>query len=250
MEKFSLKWNDFHSNVSKSFQSLRNREDFSDVTLVGDDFKQVTAHKVILASCSGYFNKILNNISKNSHPVLCIDGIDSTDIQNVLDYIYNGEIKIYQEDIERFFTLAQKLKLEGIPEQDISLNDYNTENKAEPSWEESVAELTDLKKIEVFQKTKSRKKQELRKERNMISLLPGDIDTIEKLIEKVDESYSKDESGSFCCHFCSYQGRCSDHIKKHVETHFDGLALNCDQCGKTYRSRDSLRHHKRRFHTD
>ena len=124
MEKFSLKWNDYQSNVSKTFSQLRYKEDFCDVTLVGDDFKQVTAHKVILASCSGYFNKILNNISKNSHPVLCIDGIDSTDIQNVLDYIYNGEIKIYQEDIERFFTLAQKLKLEGIPGQEISLNNY------------------------------------------------------------------------------------------------------------------------------
>ena len=250
MEKFSLKWNDYQSNLSKTFSLLRYKEDFCDVTLVGNDFKQVTAHKVILASCSEYFNKILNNNSKHSHPVLCMEGIDFKDIQNVLDYIYNGEIKIYQEDIERFFTIAQKLKLEGIPEQENSLNDYNTENKAEPTWEESVAELTDLKKIESFRKTKSRKKQELRKERNMISLLPGDFDTIEKLNEQVEKSYSKDESGFFCCHFCSYQGRFSDHIKKHVETHFDGLALNCDQCGKTYRSRDSLRHHKRRFHTD
>ena len=57
MEKFSLKWNDFHSNVSKSFQSLRNKEDFSDVTLVGDDFKQIAAHKIILSSCSAQWAK-------------------------------------------------------------------------------------------------------------------------------------------------------------------------------------------------
>ena len=55
MEKFSLKWNDYQSNASKSFQSLRHKEDFCDVTLVGDDYKQVQAHKVILSACSPFF---------------------------------------------------------------------------------------------------------------------------------------------------------------------------------------------------
>ena len=42
-EIFSLKWNDFHSNVSKSFKTLRNEEYLQDVTLVGDDDFQVKA---------------------------------------------------------------------------------------------------------------------------------------------------------------------------------------------------------------
>ena len=41
-EKFCLKWNDFHTNVSKSFSRLRNENDFYDVTLVSDDQKQVS----------------------------------------------------------------------------------------------------------------------------------------------------------------------------------------------------------------
>ena len=68
MEKFSLRWNDYQSNASKSFQSLRHKEDFCDVTLVGDDYKQVTAHKVILSSCSEYFDNILSNSKKHAHP--------------------------------------------------------------------------------------------------------------------------------------------------------------------------------------
>ena len=46
MEKFNLKWNDCASNVHKLFQNLRTEEDFFDVTLLQDDFRQVTAHKV------------------------------------------------------------------------------------------------------------------------------------------------------------------------------------------------------------
>ena len=44
-EKFSLKWNDFHSNVSKSFELLRNEEYLQDVTLVSDDGHHISAHK-------------------------------------------------------------------------------------------------------------------------------------------------------------------------------------------------------------
>ena len=116
MEKFSLKWNDFHSNVSKSFQSLRNKEDFSDVTLVGDDFKQIAAHKIILSSCSAYFNNILKNVANQKHPILCLEGMSSQDIEKVMDYIYNGELKIYQDDLDRFLDVGQRLGLEGLVE--------------------------------------------------------------------------------------------------------------------------------------
>ena len=43
-EKFCLKWNDFQSTVSQSFRSLRQEEDFYDVTLVSEDELQLSAH--------------------------------------------------------------------------------------------------------------------------------------------------------------------------------------------------------------
>ena len=42
-EKFCLKWNDFQSTVSTSFKTLRQEEDFFDVTLVSDDEVQMSA---------------------------------------------------------------------------------------------------------------------------------------------------------------------------------------------------------------
>ena len=48
MEKFSLKWNDFQSLVSRSFSVLRGEEDFYDVTLVSNDQTQLPAHKLVL----------------------------------------------------------------------------------------------------------------------------------------------------------------------------------------------------------
>ena len=64
-EKFSLKWNDFDLNVSKSFDKLRNEEYLHDVTLVGDDHTQISAHKLVLSACSEYFKEVFkrNNYS-------------------------------------------------------------------------------------------------------------------------------------------------------------------------------------------
>ena len=47
-EKFTLQWNDFQTNAVQNYSKLRNSSEFKDVTLVGDDHKLVSAHKVIL----------------------------------------------------------------------------------------------------------------------------------------------------------------------------------------------------------
>ena len=89
-EKFSLKWNDFQTNVSNSFRKLRSNDSFYDVTLVSDDQQQVSAHKVVLSASSEYFKNILTS-NKHSHPLLCLSGVNKEDMQNILDFIYNGE---------------------------------------------------------------------------------------------------------------------------------------------------------------
>ena len=112
-ERFNLKWNDFQSNVSSSFSQLRSEEEFFDVSLVSDDQKMMSAHKLVLSASSPYFKNILTT-NKHSHPLLCLDGVSSAELQCVLDYIYQGEVQIYQEHLNSFLELAQRLKIEGL----------------------------------------------------------------------------------------------------------------------------------------
>ena len=114
-EKFNLKWNDFDSNVCKSFGRLRNEEYLHDVTLVGDDHTQISAHKLVLSACSEYFKEVFKR-NKHSNTLMCLEGLSKQDLSNVLDYMYNGEVHIYQEDLNRFLSVAQRLKLEGLLE--------------------------------------------------------------------------------------------------------------------------------------
>jgi len=113
MDKFCLKWNDFQSNISNSFSKLRNEDEFYDVTLVSDDQKQISAHKVVLSASSEYFRTILKH-NKHQHPLLCLEGIGSSELNNISDYVYNGEVNIYQDDLDRFLNIAERYKLEGL----------------------------------------------------------------------------------------------------------------------------------------
>ena len=117
-EKFCLKWNDFESNVSKSFGLLRNEEYLHDVTLVCDDNSQVSAHKLVLSACSEYFRTIFRN---NSHPspLICLEGISSPELRDILDYMYNGEANIFQEKLDNFLAVAQRFQILGLIRNDV-----------------------------------------------------------------------------------------------------------------------------------
>merc|ERR1712126_147824 len=111
--KFSLKWNDFQTNVSSSFSKLRKERDFFDVTLVSDDEVHVSSHKVVLSASSDFFKNILRK-SSHSSPLIYLSGVKSEELNFVMDYIYNGEVHIFQNDLDNFLDIAQKLKIDGL----------------------------------------------------------------------------------------------------------------------------------------
>ena len=204
MEKFSLKWNDFSSNVHKSFQNLRKEEDFFDITLVGDDCKHVTAHKLVLASSSEFFKKVFLNNKKyyQSHALICLEGLNQSDLNNVLDYIYYGEIQIYQQDLDRFLGIAERLKLEGLigGEEKYENND---DCKTEPFYNENVS--TPHKNFNVSNNENNKMTTDVRTaEKPIISVQSSSpVQSIEELDQKVSESFFKNSDGLFVCHYCA-----------------------------------------------
>ena len=53
-EKFSLKWNDFQSNLLDTFKTIRYEENLCDVTLMCGE-EVVNAHKLVLSASSDLF---------------------------------------------------------------------------------------------------------------------------------------------------------------------------------------------------
>ena len=112
-DKLCLHWNDFAANIINTLYDLKEDKDFTDLTLVCAD-KQVEVHKVVLASSSNFFRRILKDI-KHSHPLIYLSGIKFKDLEAVLSFMYLGQVNLAHEDLDSFLALAEELEVKGLP---------------------------------------------------------------------------------------------------------------------------------------
>jgi hypothetical protein len=112
-EKFCLKWNDFEANIRDSFRGLREEQNYFDVTLACDDGFHIEAHKIILSAGSPFFSEIFRK-SKNPNPYIYLIGIKRLDLEQVVDFLYNGEAFVAQEELNKFLETAQELQVKGL----------------------------------------------------------------------------------------------------------------------------------------
>jgi hypothetical protein len=127
-EKFCLRWNDFESNISVAFREIREEKDFFDCT-ISCGARQIQAHKLILSACSPFFRSILKQ-NPHQHPLLYLKGVEFTDLQSVLNFMYHGEVNVAQEELNSFLAVAEDLQVKGLTQ--------NTSNKtARPESEQT-----------------------------------------------------------------------------------------------------------------
>ena len=112
-EKLCLRWTEFADNISNAFYDLKEDKDFTDLTLVCAEHQQVEVHKVVVASSSNFFRKVLKNI-KHSHPLVYLKGIKIEDMEALLSYMYHGQANVAEENLSSFLALAEELELKGL----------------------------------------------------------------------------------------------------------------------------------------
>ena len=238
-----MKWNDFETNVSKSFVNLRTETQLFDVTLVGQDQKKVSAHRLVLSACSDFFKNIFYSNS-HSHPLLYLDGVDSSEVNLMLDYIYHGEVQIHQEHINRFLDVANKFKLEGLIGAETKVEDstsINTDNKNQYDEEDDLIQIESL----IENVTKQDYAPKAKKERS-VRVIQDPSQMIDASNMDVNQMYQElivKEDGNLRCTVCGKTMANKANMERHVEIHMTGLCYDCKYCGETFRSRMILKHH-------
>lgn len=111
-EQFSLCWNNFHSNLSSGFNSLLKDEDLVDVTLAAGG-RFMKAHKTVLSVCSPFF-KDLFRANPSKHPIVILPDVNYNALSNLLQFMYQGEVSVSQEEIPTFMRVAEMLKVKGL----------------------------------------------------------------------------------------------------------------------------------------
>ena len=122
-EELCLRWNDFESILSRSFNEMREDSDFFDVKVAcyddKNDMKTIPAHKVILSACSPVFKDLLRALQmegagQHENQLVFLKGISYHEMIAVLDFMYNGQTKVRQDDLDAFLAAAEELKVKGL----------------------------------------------------------------------------------------------------------------------------------------
>jgi len=111
-EDFLLKWNDHHTLFFAGAEKLYQDEEFTDVTLAAGS-KFFKAHKLVLSICSPYFQSLFRRLGPEKH-VIFLKDISSLHLELLLQYMYNGEIKVQEDELVTILSVAQSLEIKGL----------------------------------------------------------------------------------------------------------------------------------------
>merc|ERR1712126_101370 len=107
------------------FNEHRDNLDLSDVTFACMDGQNIEAHKLIIFASSPILRDIIM-MNKHPHPLIYMKGVNAKNMNYIIDFMYYGEVNIFQEELEGFLELAEEFKLKGL--QTTSLGEKDVDN--------------------------------------------------------------------------------------------------------------------------
>ncbi|KAG7204149.1 hypothetical protein KM043_001991 [Ampulex compressa] len=128
-QQFSLRWNNYLKHITCAFDTLRTDEDLVDVTLSCEG-KRIRAHKMLLSACSTYFRDLFKE-NPCQHPVIIFRNVKFDDLAALVDFMYQGEVNVVQEQLASFLTTAELLAVQGLTDGTGKDNDSLAEDDIE-----------------------------------------------------------------------------------------------------------------------
>ena len=128
-EAYLLNWDNHQENLVRLFNLLLQSGHFVDVTLFCEG-RRIRAHRVVLSACSPYFHTLFRD-NPGDHPTVILSDIKFMDLCRLINFMYKGTISVPKSDLESFYTAANLLKINGLPEQYTS-----AQPRRSSSWEQ------------------------------------------------------------------------------------------------------------------
>jgi len=251
---------------------IREDQRFFDVTLVTDDGQHIQAHKIILSAGSIFFSSIFTK-SNHSNMLVYLKGISSDKLEPVIDFIYNGEVFITQEQLEEFIKTGKDCQVKGLEgeltgvggnEDENITNFQNNEQHYKDNEAEKIftgsPEDTVIKMYDGKQKVRTNNERSLQingmieehisfnhsanmDERNEHLRINNELSLqINEMIEK--------KEGVWKCKICGKTTRKITHIRYHAEIHIEGISYPCNICSKTFSNKMGLNKHISDIHSE
>ena len=183
-------------------------------------------------------------------------GIKAKDLAAIVDFIYHGEANVYQEDLDNFLALADELQLKGLTG---TQSQKTEESNHLPEVQKPLKKI--ITKMEyTFPINNSSEIMNNSTSLDEFNSLVPVIDN--KVILNSDTSTEDhqsligsmmeriiDPNYSWKCKHCGKLTKGSPtQMKRHIETHMEGLSYPCSMCDKVSRSSHALQAHMSSYH--
>ncbi|XP_076051628.1 uncharacterized protein LOC143031539 isoform X2 [Oratosquilla oratoria] len=128
-----LRWNNHQATICHVLAKLRYKSRYSDATLACDG-KVYAVHKLVLATCSDFFDEIFEQ-TPCSNPVIVLNDATAHDIEALLDYMYRGHVNVLQNNLGSLLKTAECLRIKGLAVPEESPSPGTTEGgREEGRW--------------------------------------------------------------------------------------------------------------------
>ena len=130
-ENFNVTWHNYTDHLRNMLDDMHFDDSFADVTLITDDKNQLKAHRNILSACSSVFKEILEINPNNNHPVIYLRGIQHSEMEPILQFIYLGKARYDGERMNELFEVAKTLDIRDLAKGIEDSTQFKTEDVKE-----------------------------------------------------------------------------------------------------------------------
>ena len=262
-EKISLTWHSYSDHLKSMMKQMMINRDFSDVTLVTEDKKQIKANISILSACSPVFKDILKK-EKDSSILMYLRGIQHSEMESIMQFIYLGEATFCKERLDEFLAVAKSLEIKELSTAD-TLTSLEPEDEPSPSLPliHTIMHQEKSPEFEELCNASTTTKNEPEDETSPSDPGPSADHGLEQPSQDkdggVDRKYNckqchkiyscwanlyrhrkfAHEGVKYACDWCDYQATTQSHLTVHIRSQHQGIKYACDQCdfqatSKTY----------------
>ena len=244
-EKYKLSWNTYSDHLKEMMKEMLTSKYYADVTLISDDKKLLKAHRNILSACSPVLKDILQIDTQNIQAVIYLRGIQYSEIESILQFIYFGEASFDESKMDELLLVAKNLEIKELStfvRPKLHQNESNQNEVQETSYQEQEFPG-------VFIECQEDKEKILAQNQLLF------IDSSRSKCSECDKQYAGPEGLKYHvqsvhkgirynCNQCDdkmFTSKCQ--LKRHIEAIHENIRYACDQCAKQFTDEDNLKKH-------
>ena len=252
-EKYTLTWHTYPDHLSWMMQEMMSSKEFADVTIVSDDMKTIKAHRNILSACSPVFKNILQMDIHNNHPTIYLMGIQYSEIEPILQFMYLGEAKFYEKRMKEFLLVVTDLDIDikNLEIKELSTGIESSHSQPDPSNETADSGII-MTEVEAGTVASNESKLSPKTGKQISPTCRFHCAQCDKTFSgktglRVHKK-SVHEGIKYPCNQCNYQATHQCSLTSHIQSFHEGVKHVCNLCDHHFSSKCNLTQHIKSIH--